>query len=781
MDVSTLLDRLNSQQKQAVKTTEGPLLILAGAGSGKTRVITYRIAYILSQGLASPDQILAVTFTNKAAQEMKNRITHLISDFDLPVFSDPWVSTFHSMCVRILKQHLVLLGYAPGFSIYNSSDQNKIIKEVLKKLDINEKAYPIKNLASKINRAKTSMLFPENLEKNDSLALFDSRSLLVYHEYEVLMKASNALDFSDLLLKTYQVFKQFPDVLKSYQEKFHYIHVDEYQDTNRIQYQLIKFLASKHDNLCVVGDEDQSIYSWQGADVRNILDFESDFGGHIIKLEKNYRSSANIVKAANQVISNNTSRKSKTLFTDNPKGDPIVLTHTQDEYDEARFVARKAQSLLNSGCAPSDMAIFYRTNAQSRVLEEQLRLKDIPYKIIGGIKFYERKEVKDLIAYLKVIMNPNDDLSLKRIINVPLRGIGKTTVEKISAFSIQNQCSFLEALRGALEDQVFNRRTAQKLSQFLYVITNISHQKSENLENLYRHVLEETQYIQFLQKENSPESQSRIENLEELNNAIVEFSKERQKEATLQSFLEEMSLVSDGDQVSHDRDSMLLMTLHVSKGLEFPIVFMVGMEEGLFPGYQKIYNENEMEMEEERRLCYVGMTRAKEKLYMIYAQHRKVWGRPQSHLPSRFLGEVPDDSSKKSPELLLSLTKMPSHHSSSKDFISSPLHSSGENTNAFSFPTSFQTTLKERSFSKKTSVSTYKDPFPDYENVVEDMEGSDVGNRNFKKGIRVKHPTFGFGSICETEGHGDNKKVSILFNDNTMRKFVVKYARLEIL
>lgn len=771
MDTTTLLDHLNPQQRKAAELTEGPVLILAGAGSGKTRVLTFRMAHIILNGLATPDEILAVTFTNKAAKEMDARVVKLLKELGVPMFSQPWVSTFHSMCVRILRQNLTHLGYMPGFSIYDSDDQLKMIKEVLKKLNIDDKIYPPKSFAGKINQAKTLMLSPKDIEKRSD-ALFDDKALQVYQTYEQSMKQANSLDFSDLLLKTYQIFKEFPAVLKGYQDKFKYIHVDEYQDTNKIQYNLIRLMAANHGNLCVVGDEDQSIYSWRGADINNILDFEKDFDGQVIKLEQNYRSSGNIVKAANGVIANNVFRKSKTLFTDNADGDKITVAEMTNEYDEARFVANTTEKCLNTGSSPSDIAVFYRTNAQSRVLEEQLRLKSIPYKIVGGMKFYERKEIKDVISYLKVILNPSDDIAMKRIINVPTRGLGKTTLTKIENIAVQDGVTFLDAIKTTVDNKIVTAGTLKKLSSFYQLILRLQGKRDLPLNDLYLAVLDETAYIRSLQEENTLESKSRIENLEELNNAIVEFSKERQGEATLQSFLEEMSLVSDIDQVDDSWNSVTLMTLHISKGLEFPVVFMVGMEEGLFPGHQKINEADETEMEEERRLCYVGMTRAMERLFMLHSRTRKVWGQEQFHPPSRFLAEIPDDFVYR-PQTVATRPKFLDSHRSggfnSYGSSSSPrLGSSGSSAGSASGSSSrpqFQTRKKPAS------------PFPDYENVISDVGGS-AGS--LRKGAKVKHPTFGVGSIYEIEGNGDSEKVSVLFRDNTIRKFITKYARLEL-
>ncbi|MCO5114555.1 MAG: UvrD-helicase domain-containing protein [Bdellovibrionaceae bacterium] len=789
-----LTQGLNPQQKEAVLKTEGPLLILAGAGSGKTRVITHRIAHIISSGLASPDGILAVTFTNKAAKEMGARIQKLLTQLEIPIYSEPWVSTFHSMAVRILRQHLPLLGYQPGFSIYDSDDQLKMIKQVLTQLNINDKIYPAKGFASKINNAKTQMLSPDDLAKQANYGGYDDRTLDVYENYERSMKQANALDFSDLLLKTYELFKNFPQILSQYQDRFQYIHVDEYQDTNRIQYMLIKMLAAKSGNLCVVGDEDQSIYSWRGADIRNILDFENDFEGAVVKLEKNYRSSANIVNAANAVISNNTYRKSKTLFTDNPEGEKITIAESNTEYDEARFVANHVEKFLNSSYSPSDIAVFYRTNAQSRVIEEQLRLKSIPYKIVGGTKFYERKEIKDIIAYLKALVNPEDDIAIKRIINVPARGIGKTTLQKIENLAVQDQCSFIKALQTSITNKVFNSGTQKKLEGFLNLIVRLQDKKDLPLDELYHLVLDDTLYIQKLREENTLESKSRIENLEELNNAIVQFCKERQSEASLQTFLEEMALVSDIDEVDDQWNSVTLMTLHISKGLEFPVVFLVGMEEGLFPGHQKINDADDTEMEEERRLCYVGMTRARERLFMLHARTRKVWGQDQFHPPSRFLSEVPDEFTNKAslglrPKFMDqygsgSYGSEAGYGSASGSYSSDyggKSSSSGYGSSSYGKSANSKSSVAygRKSITRKAGASPSKasyNPFPDYESGDSGYVSS---SSSYKKGMRVKHPTFGFGSIYDIEGAGDSEKVSVLFNDNVIRKFVTKYARLE--
>lgn len=734
-----ITDHLNPSQRDAVEALHGPLLILAGAGSGKTRVLTHRIANLIAQGEATVDQILAVTFTNKAAREMEARALQLLQEMGIPVYERLWISTFHSSCVRILREDIHLLGYQPFFTIYDDSDQKTVIKKVLNALNINEKHHPPKAFQARINEAKQLGMTPEQLSKKPS-AIMDPRSLEVYTAYEEELKRSNALDFGDLLLKTFELFKNYPAVLEKYQDRFQYISVDEYQDTNHIQYLIVKMLASKHHNLCVVGDEDQSIYSWRGADISNILDFEKDFPEcKIIKLEQNYRSTKTIVEAASHVIKNNSQRKDKTLFTDNPDGEKINVHEELNEYEEARYVVSRIQHHMNTDPrAANDFAIFYRTNAQSRVLEDLLRSNSIPYKIVGGVKFYERMEIKDVLAYLKVLVNPADDVAVKRIINTPTRGIGKTTIVKIEEYGINHSMSFFDSLLKVAEERLVNSGAARKLRHFHHLITSLQ----ENLQSMkplevFLDVLDKTEYVLRLKEENTAESQSRIDNLEELSNAIRQFEQERGEEASLTAFLEEIALVSDIDQADLDLPSVTLMTLHISKGLEFPVVFIVGMEEGLFPSARSFEGGDPDGLEEERRLAYVGMTRAREVLYLTYARSRRVWGQEQNHPPSRFLKEIPDnyltrDSRIQRPKFM--------------DRYSTP----------------------------KTQTSRSFDPFPDYEN-----DSHDHSTKTYQKGMRVRHPTFGVGSIHQVEGSGDTQKVSVIFQDQSFRKFVAKYARLE--
>ncbi len=735
-----LVGGLNPSQIEAVQQTEGPLLVLAGAGSGKTRVLTHRLVKIISEGLAAPHEILAVTFTNKAAREMEERAIKILRDAHIPVYERLWITTFHSACVRILRSDIHRLGYPSFFNIYDSADQLAVVKRVVEQLDLNDKIYSPKGMAAFVNDSKMRAQTPQDVAREKSNSFLE-KSALVYERYEQEMRQSNALDFGDLLLKTLQLFQGHPEVLEHYRNQFKYVMVDEYQDTNRIQYLLTSELAKLSRNLCVVGDEDQSIYSWRGADIRNILDFEKDFPDtKIIKLEENYRSTANIVKAASALIAQNSLRKGKTLFTNNSAGELIRIRLEDNEYEEARFVAKTIAGLKSeSEISLRDIAIFYRTNAQSRVLEEQLRQQSVPYRLVGGVKFYDRMEVKDLVAYLKLIANDKDGVAALRIINVPARGIGKTTLEKLEAFAFTNNVSILESIPKVIELKMVNSGTAAKLKRFLDLFIDLQKQAQNlKLSELYHLVLEQTQYIQFLKNQDAADAENRIQNLEELDNALAHFEKERGEEATLQSFLEELALVSDADEVDAALDSVTMMTLHISKGLEFPVVFMVGMEEGLFPSAQRASDLDGSEIEEERRLCYVGMTRARKRLFLTHAKTRKVWGQDQSNPPSRFLREIP------------------------QEYVES---SSGR------FQPRFLQRYQERT--RTNEQFNELDPFPDYEN---EATGS---SNSLGKGARVRHPTFGVGTIYKTEGQGDEQKVSILFHDNSIRKFVVKHARLE--
>lgn len=763
--LSQLMGPLNRPQQDAVDTLEGPLLILAGAGSGKTRVLTCRAANLIAQGLANPDEILAVTFTNKAAKEMENRVQALLKKVGIPVYGRLWISTFHSICARILREHIHLLDYQPFFGIYDSGDQLSMVKKVLTALNIDDKTHPAKGFAARINDAKTEALTPDDVRKKPRL--MDERSLEVYTKYEIEMRRANSLDFADLLMKTYILFCDYPAVLESYQRKFRSIMVDEYQDTNRIQYLLVQKLSGLHRNLCVVGDEDQSIYSWRGADINNILDFEKDFpDAKVVKLEQNYRSTRTIINAATHVIRNNSQRKEKTLFTENLAGDPILVREENNEYDEARFVVGEIQTLLNkTETTANDIAIFYRTNAQSRVLEEQFRTRNIPYRIVGGMKFYERMEIKDILSYMKLILNPSDDIALKRIINTPVRGIGKTTVDRLEEFAAAQNVSMIEGTALAVDNREFNAGVTSKLRGFLNILEGLRDKaQAVTLPELYHAILDSTQYVRRLKEEDTPEAESRIENLEELDNAIARFSEERGEEGNLQSFLEEMSLVSDQDALTEGQEvaSVTMMTLHISKGLEYPVVFIVGLEENLFPsGRASDENNDPTAIEEERRLAYVGMTRAEKKLTLTYARTRKVWGTEQQNPPSRFLKELPKEGVV--------------HQSSMQrpGFVDRMRERAGD----------FETSWDDSAKTRRTGVGQTKHPLlhsddmPNYEDFSDDFPDSD--NAALKKGMRVRHPTYGVGSVLQIEGSGPDLKVSVVFGDKTVKKFVAKYARLE--
>lgn len=744
-------DKLNGSQLQACHQLQGPLLILAGAGSGKTRVLTYRMANLVAQGMCRPQDILCVTFTNKAAKEMERRIVQLLHELQIPLFEPLWISTFHSTCVRILREHIELLEYQPFFGIYDSSDQLAMIKKVLGLLNINEKMYPAKSFQSSINSAKSQALSPQDI-KGAKHFVMDDKQLQVYELYEQEMKSANALDFADLLLKTYDLLQSYPAITEQLQQRFKFIMVDEYQDTNHIQYKLVKILAGAHRNLCVVGDEDQSIYSWRGADISNILNFEKDFPeGKVIKLEQNYRSSKNIVEAASFLIKNNTQRKEKTLYTENPYGEKITVREETNEFDEARFVANKIAEIQTTQAKTlSQFAIFYRTNAQSRVIEDQLRSLGLSYKIVGGVKFYDRMEIKNALAYLKLLLNPSDDIALKRIINVPTRGIGKTTVEKLEKFAFENKSSMFSAIPMAAEAKLVHKGALTKLVGFFQMVRQMQEQsRAMSPSEAYLMVLDQTEYALKLKSENTPEADSRVENLEELNNAIIQFEQERDDEASLQSFLEEMALVSDVDELT-DEDSVTLMTLHISKGLEFPVVFIVGMEEGLFPTARVFDSLDPTAVEEERRLAYVGMTRAEQKLFLTHVQTRRVWGAEQRNSRSRFINEIPDQYIDE--QTSIQRPKFLDRYGSSAG-----ASLAGGNATAGAIP---------------------YDAFPDDHHF--DHFPDEGASDSFQKGQRVRHPTFGVGNIFKVEGSGETQKVSVVFSNNMIKKFVAKYARLEV-
>ena len=634
----SIYDTLNPKQKEAVLHTDGPLLILAGAGSGKTRVLTHRIAYLIDECGVNPWNIMAITFTNKAAGEMRERVDNLVGFGAESI----WVSTFHSSCVRILRRHIENLGYTTSFSIYDSDDQKTLMRQVFKTLDIDTKQFKERSVLSAISSAKDKLITPEEFLLNAGGDFREKKTGEIYKEYQKQLKKNNALDFDDLIVKTVELFQNNPQILDYYQERFRYIMVDEYQDTNMAQFKLVSLLASKYRNLCVVGDDDQSIYRFRGADIQNILSFENTFPGTmVIKLEQNYRSTQNILDAANEVIRHNFGRKDKTLWTANGEGDKILFKQFDTAKDEADFVVRQ---IRDSGYSYQDQAVLYRTNAQSRLLEERCIFYNVPYRLVGGVNFYQRKEIKDILAYLKTIANGVDDLSVIRIINVPKRGIGATTIGRVTAFASEHNMSFYDTLKEAKQIPGIGK-AAEKISRFIAqmeVFRAMAYSEEYSMKDLIDHILEDTGYGEELQEEGEIEAQTRLENIEELINKAAAYE-EDSEHPTLDEFLEQVALVADIDNVDDTEDRVTLMTLHSAKGLEFPKVYLVGMEDGLFPGMMSIMSDDKTEMEEERRLCYVGITRAKKELVLTAARQRMINGETRWSKPSRFINEIPSN------------------------------------------------------------------------------------------------------------------------------------------
>ena len=634
--MNNMLDKLNERQKEAVLATEGPVLVLAGAGSGKTTVLVNRIAYMISEKHIRPWNILAITFTNKAAREMKDRIERLLGD----TAKDMWIGTFHSVCVRILRSCIDLLGYSRDFVIYDTADTKTVMKECLRELDIDEKSFPVRNVLSIISNAKNDLMDAatfENVYKSDYRMSIIAK---IYYRYQTKLRKNNAVDFDDIILNTVKILSENPDVLSKYQDKFQYILVDEYQDTNNSQYLLINLLAQANRNLCVVGDDDQSIYKFRGANIGNILNFEDDYSDvQKITLDQNYRSTQNILDAANSVISNNKGRMGKSLWTSNGDGNKVFVYTGTNEYDEARYIARQIKKHFDEQGSFSDCAILYRTNAQSRVIEEMLMRESVPYKVLSGLRFYDRKEIKDIIAYLRVVYNPNDDVSLARIINEPKRKIGNATLEKARNIARKKETSLYDVISHA-DDYPEFKTAIKKLLGFSEIIKSLIKLKDTvTIEDLTGRILNDTGYMPALVMEDTTESKTRIENLGEFISVITEFEKNEETGNTLGEFLENISLVSDIDGYDENEDSAVLMTIHSAKGLEFPIVFLSGLEEGLFPGMRSM--ESDDDIEEERRLCYVAITRAKEQLYITKTISRTIHGKTMPTTASRFFKEIP--------------------------------------------------------------------------------------------------------------------------------------------
>ena len=635
----SIYDTLNKEQKEAVLTTEGPLLLLAGAGSGKTRVLTHRIAYLIDEMCVNPWNILAITFTNKAAQEMRERVDRIVGFGADQV----WVATFHSTCVRILRRYIDKLGFDCNFTIYDTDDQKAVIKDICKRFDIDTKLLKERTLMSAISSAKDELIGPTEYQLRYIGDFTKKKIGMVYREYQEVLKKNNALDFDDLICKTVELFKACPEVLNSYQERFKYIMVDEYQDTNTAQFELIRLLAEKYRNLCVVGDDDQSIYRFRGANIRNILDYEKVYPeAKVIKLEQNYRSTQNVLNAANSVIRNNMGRKAKSLWTDKGEGEQIHFRQVDNAYAEAEYIVDDICRKVRGGREYCDFAVLYRTNAQARVLEEQMVSEGIPYNVVGGVNFYSRKEIKDILAYLKTIDNGKDDVAVKRILNIPKRGIGATTVDKVDDYAEMREISFYDALRDA--DNIMSLgRSGVKIDGFVSLIQAFRAKAREyGIADLIRDILEKIDYIEYLKDLADEDADDRVANVDELITKAVRFE-ETHEEATLSEFLEEVALVADIDNVESGSNRVLLMTLHSAKGLEFPVVYMAGMEDGLFPGYAAINSDDQTDLEEERRLAYVGITRAMEELTLLSARARMLRGETQYNPVSRFVREIPED------------------------------------------------------------------------------------------------------------------------------------------
>jgi DNA helicase-2/ATP-dependent DNA helicase PcrA len=724
---SPLFADLNPAQREAVAATDGPLLVVAGAGSGKTRVLTYRIAHLIRDLHVPPAAVLAITFTNKAANEMKERVARLVGG----AVNQMWVSTFHSACVRILRREAHRFGYKSGFSIYDEADSLRLVTQCIKDLDLDTKRFPPRNLRAAISNAKNELIDFETFSSSDN-GFYHEQVADVYRLYQQRLLEASAMDFDDLLMVTVELFGAFPDVLARYQQRFRYILVDEYQDTNRAQYQLVRQLAAVHHNLCVVGDSDQSIYRWRGADVRNILDFEKDYpDARIVVLEQNYRSTETILDAANAVIANNPRRQAKRLWSDRGRGQRIIRFEAEDEHDEAGFVADQVDALVDEGYNPSDIALFYRTNAQSRVIEDVFVRRGISYTVVGNVKFYERREIKDALAYLRSIVNPADQVAVKRIINEPKRGIGDTTIAHVDRFAQAERITFSEALGRAQEIGPLNSGAVRRIEEFLAVMETLRHAaEHEGVPKAVASVIEDTGYRAYLESERSIEALGRLENLRELESVAAEFEASNEGSIVagepfddfeplrrLELFLEQTSLVADIDEYDEGAGAVTLMTLHTAKGLEFPVVFLVGLEDGIFPHMRSLGEP--AEMEEERRLAYVGITRAQDRLYLTSSWSRTLWGGTNYNPVSRFVKEIPDG-------LLEAAAKRARRASSER--VSGP----------------------------SSTVST-----------------GDIG-----PGDRVRHDKWGLGTVREVVGSGDRAEAVVMFDTEGKKRLLLSWAPL---
>lgn len=754
-----ILEGLNDKQYEAVVNFEGPSLVIAGAGSGKTKVLTHKIAYLIQEQNVKPWNILAITFTNKAANEMKERVEKLVGD----VARDMWIGTFHAICVRILRRYIDRLGFESSFVIFDTTDQRTMIKNCLKELNIDDKMFTDRIVQFEISNAKNEMLEPSEYQARANGDFRKEKIANIYALYQKRLKENNAIDFDDIINFTIKILTENPDVLEYYGEKFKYVLVDEYQDTNKAQFTLISLLAARYGNITVVGDNDQGIYSFRGADISNILNFERDFPGtKIIKLEQNYRCTGNILNAANDVIKNNEVKYEKKLWTENEKGNLPYVHQAEDEYDEARFIVEQIQHLKREEYYKySDFAVLYRMNTQSRAIEEILVREDIPYKIIGGLKFYERKEIKDIIAYLRLIHNTNDNLSLTRIINEPKRGIGKTSIDNIQKLSEETGKSMYEIIKNA--EQYGLNRVYLNSREFIQVIEELKGLEGKiEISELIKETLNKTGYTKALELESTVEAESRIQNLEEFLTVAIEFE-EQAAENTLSDFLESITLSSDIDNLEEEQDSVTLMTLHSAKGLEFPAVFLVGMEEGIFPGYKSIGEPKELE--EERRLCYVGITRAKNNLFLTCAKRRTIFGSTSYNAISRFITEI----SSKHLEGLEEIEQKKNSEFSDTSYT----WEYGKVTTTKIDKTEIPSKLKNTGFQFRTAES--------FLNNLNKKPNNDIDLSAYKAGVRIYHKKFGEGIINYVEQEGDDLKVDITFDKVGHKRLMAKFAGLEII
>lgn len=731
----SIYESLNLNQQEAVFCTEGPVLILAGAGSGKTRVLTHRIAYLIEEKCVNPWNIMAITFTNKAAGEMRERVDKIVGFGSESV----WVSTFHSTCVRILRRYIDRIGFDNKFTIYDTDDQKTVMKDVCKRLEVDTKTYKEASFLSAISKAKDQMITPEDYFINAGGDMVQKKIAQVYQEYQLQLTKNNALDFDDLLCMTVKLFQTQPEVLEGYQNRFRYIMVDEYQDTNTVQFLFISLLAQKYKNLCVVGDDDQSIYKFRGANIQNILGFEQIFPDtRVIKLEQNYRSTANILDAANAVIENNAARKKKTLWTEQGEGEKIQVIQCETANDEAEMIVQEIKGRVErEEFRYKDCALLYRTNAQSRILEEQFIKANIPYKVIGGVNFYARKEIKDLLCYLKTIDNGKDDLAVRRIINVPKRGIGSTTIDKIQTYALAHDISFLEALKAADQIPAIGR-SSTKIEGFANLIRMFqSKMEYISLTELLEEIIEDTGYRLELEAEGTDEALGRIENIDELISKIADYE-ENTEDASLSGFLEEVALIADIDTLDNDTDYVVLMTLHSAKGLEFPKVFLCGAEDGLFPSYLSITSDDPSDLEEERRLCYVGITRAMESLTISAAKQRMFRGETQYHRPSRFLKEIPL-------QVVKGVTREP----------------------------------KIKEMPKNHIYSAAKEAFRAKPFESRQFSGNNLSSLDYETGDKVFHIKFGTGIVMDIKAGGRDYEVTVEFEKAGTKKMFASFAKLK--